>query len=49
MAKINRTSLKLELQNPGATKAQVFEALRIAATTQIKSKPETKKPSAQPD
>lgn len=41
-----RKELKnLEDCNPGATKAQVLEALRIVATTEVKSKPSSKKPS----
>ena len=42
---IDDSPTKLENCEPGATKTQVFEALRIVATTEVKSKPDSKKPS----
>jgi len=48
MSKIKDTGKepeRLEYYQPGATKSQVFGALRIVATTEVKSKPSSKKPS----
>lgn len=43
--KTDKEPTKLEECQPGATKAQVFEALRIIATTEVKPKPTSKKKS----